>query len=124
MPVGKDAAHQTSVAYGFLFGVYPALVAQTFGINGLSQNWGSMTLAPIVFGNIFNLLYGRIYDSHSYIHDGHRVCPEGLNCYRVAYLVTFGAGLAAVGISLWSIRFAHVKEAELRQAERPESHDA
>ncbi len=46
------------MAYGFLFGVYPSLVAECFGVNGLSQNWGCMTLAPIVFGNIFNLLYG------------------------------------------------------------------
>ena len=47
-----------SVAYGFLFGVYPALVAECFGVHGLSQNWGCMILAPIVFGNIFNLAYG------------------------------------------------------------------
>lgn len=46
----------TGLAYGFLFGVYPALVAETFGVNGLSQNWGTMTLAPVVFGNIFNLI--------------------------------------------------------------------
>lgn len=46
------------MAYGFLFGVFPSLVAECFGVNGLSQNWGCMTLAPIVFGNIFNLLYG------------------------------------------------------------------
>lgn len=47
--------------------------------------------------------------------------PGGLDCYKMAYWVTFGAGLAAVGISLWSIRFAHVKEERLRQAERPEA---
>jgi len=46
------------VAYGFLFGVYPSLVAETFGVHGLSQNWGCMTLAPVISGNIFNLLYG------------------------------------------------------------------
>lgn len=27
----------TGLAYGFLFGVYPALVAETFGVHGLSQ---------------------------------------------------------------------------------------
>lgn len=47
-----------TVAYGFLFGVYPSLVAETFGVNGLSQNWGCMIFAPVIAGNIFNLLYG------------------------------------------------------------------
>lgn len=94
----------TGLAYGFLFGVYPALVAETFGVNGLSQNWGSMTLAPIVFGNIFNLVYGHVYDRHSIIlSDGQRDCTDGLYCYRNAYFVTLGASLVGVGISLWSV---------------------
>ena len=112
------------MAYGFLFGVYPSLVAQSFGINGLSQNWGSMTLAPIIFGNTFNLFYGHIYDRHSYIHDGQRTCPEGLECYRRAYWLTLGGSLLAVGVSLWSIRFAHVKQERARQAERHDGRDA
>ncbi|CAD6592402.1 MAG: hypothetical protein ASARMPRED_006250 [Alectoria sarmentosa] len=67
----------TGLAYGFLFGVYPALVAETFGVKGLSQNWGLMTLAPIVFGNVFNLVYGHIYDRHSVIlPDGQRDCKD------------------------------------------------
>lgn len=48
-----------AVAYGFLYGVYPSLVAETFGVNGLSTNWGFMTIAPVIFGNIFNILYGK-----------------------------------------------------------------
>jgi MFS family permease len=28
------------LAYGTLFGVYPALVADAFGVSGLSMNWG------------------------------------------------------------------------------------
>lgn len=47
------------VGYGFLFGVFPSLVVQVFGINGLSTNWGFMTLAPVISGNIFNILYGN-----------------------------------------------------------------
>lgn len=94
----------TGLAYGFLFGVYPALIAETFGVHGLSQNWGTMTLAPILFGNIFNLAYGRIYDRHSIIlPDGQRICNEGLYCYRSAYFVTLGASLVGVGVSLWTI---------------------
>lgn len=112
------------VAYGFLFGVYPSLVAETFGINGLSQNWGAMTLSPILFGNIFNLLYGRIYDNHSYIHDGQRTCLEGLECYRMAYWVTFAASLVALGISLWSIRFANAKKEKPKYSAVSQDRDA
>ncbi|KAJ5679192.1 hypothetical protein N7462_007436 [Penicillium macrosclerotiorum] len=94
----------TGVAYGFLFGVFPALTAHTFGIGGLSQNWGVMTLAPVFSGNIFNLLYGTVYDRHSVIgHDGDRECPDGLACYRSAYYLTFFSGLAGIGVCLWSI---------------------
>jgi len=51
------------VAYGFLFGVYPSLVAEAFGVHGLSQNWGCMIFAPVIAGNIFNLLYGTLLNS-------------------------------------------------------------
>lgn len=93
----------TGLAYGMLFGVYPSLVAHTFGVHGLSQNWGTMTLAPVISGNIFNILYGKIYDSHSIVENGHHECLEGLQCYRAAYWVTFWSAVVAVGLCLWSI---------------------
>ncbi|RAK96408.1 putative MFS transporter [Aspergillus ibericus CBS 121593] len=94
----------TGIAYGFLFGVFPSLVAHTFGIGGLSQNWGVMTLAPVLSGNVFNLLYGSIYDRHSVVGpDGDRDCPDGLACYQAAYYTTFLSGVAGVVVCLWSI---------------------
>ncbi|KAJ5613205.1 hypothetical protein N7510_006399 [Penicillium lagena] len=94
----------TGVAYGFLFGVFPSLTASTFGISGLSQNWGVMTLAPVFSGNVFNLLYGSIYDHHSIIgEDGDRECDDGLACYRTAYFMTFLSGICGMGVCLWSI---------------------
>ncbi|KAF5867000.1 hypothetical protein ETB97_006845 [Aspergillus alliaceus] len=94
----------TGIAYGFLFGVFPSLVAHTFGIGGLSQNWGVMTLAPVLSGNVFNLLYGSIYDQHSIVGpEGDRDCPDGLGCYRTAYYTTFFSGVAGVIVCLWSI---------------------
>ncbi|EXJ82499.1 hypothetical protein A1O3_06312 [Capronia epimyces CBS 606.96] len=94
----------TGLAYGVLFGVYPTLVAHCFGVHGLSQNWGTMTLAPVISGNVFNLLYGRIYDAHSVRNDeGHMECLAGKSCYRSAYWITFGAAVLGVGCCLWSI---------------------
>ncbi|KAJ6096509.1 hypothetical protein N7486_007255 [Penicillium sp. IBT 16267x] len=94
----------TGVAYGFLFGVFPSLTAHTFGISGLSQNWGTMTLAPVLSGNVFNLVYGTVYDRHSVVgHEGDSECPDGLVCYRAAYYMTFFSGLCGIVVCLWSI---------------------
>ena len=77
------------MGYGVLFGVFPALVVDAFGPDGFAVNWGCMTLAPVVSGNIFNLFYGAIYDSHSVVEpDGQRSCELGLQCYQTAYYLT------------------------------------
>ncbi|ETI19546.1 hypothetical protein G647_09380 [Cladophialophora carrionii CBS 160.54] len=107
----------TGLAYGILFGVYPSLVAHCFGVHGLSQNWGTMTLAPVVSGNVFNLLYGKIYDAHSVKNDqeGHMECLLGNQCYRSAYWVTFGAavlGVLCCGWSIWHENQVHKAKAK------------
>ncbi|KAI9816174.1 MAG: hypothetical protein M1827_001775 [Pycnora praestabilis] len=112
----------TGLGYGVLFGVYPSLVSDAFGVHGLSQNWGCMTLAPVVAGNIFNLLYGTIYDRHSTIlPGGERDCPEGLHCYQSAYWITFVASLFGVVISLWSVRHEHVEKSKRAKVEGREA---
>jgi hypothetical protein len=98
----------TGLGYGFLFGCFPSLVAEAFGIHGLSTNWGCMTLSPVISGNVFNLFYGMIYDHHSIIKgEGERECTEGLACYRSAYIVTVAACLVGLVVSLWSIYYTH-----------------
>ncbi|RKF78910.1 putative membrane protein [Golovinomyces cichoracearum] len=98
----------TGLAYGFLFGCIPSLVSETFGIDSLSQNYGAMTLSPIFSGNLFNLFYGTTYDHHSELTpDGHRVCLEGLSCYRKAYYLTASASIIGLVVSLWSISYSH-----------------
>lgn len=93
------------LAYGALFGVFPSLVVDAFGVGGLSVNWGVMCLSPVVWGNVFNLLYGTILDHHStLLPGGERDCPDGLACYYKAYWVTFGASLTGILLSLWGIR--------------------
>jgi MFS family permease len=115
----------TGLAYGFLFGCFPSLVAEAFGINGLSTNWGFMTLSPVISGNIFNLFYGMVYDSHSIVKPGgERECTEGLACYRSAYLVTVVACLLGLIVSLWSIWYTHrlrLKEEMERDLEEREA---
>ncbi|KAK0715019.1 major facilitator superfamily domain-containing protein [Lasiosphaeris hirsuta] len=103
----------SGLGYGFLFGVFPSIVAETFGIHGLSQNWGFMTLSPVISGNIFNLFYGTVFDSHSIVGDGgERSCPDGLDCYKDAYYVTLGACGLGLLTTLWTIRHQYLVRVE------------
>lgn len=107
----------TGLAYGTLFGVCPTLVFEWFGMKHFSQNYGFVSLSPVVAGNIFNLLFGRIYDSHvpnntmlreevglimkgngDRDHEAARhLCMDGEECYRQVFVVTsIGCGMAVV----------------------------
>ena len=91
----------TGIGYGVLYGFYPSLLAQKFGVNGMSQNWGTVILAPVISGNLFNILYGEVYDKHSIVlPDGERECLEGRSCYWTASLVTLFVGLTGTVLSL------------------------
>ena len=105
----------TGLAYGALFGVFPALVADAFGTSGMAINWGAMTLAPVLSGNIFNLCYGAIFDRHSaFKGDGHgggeRQCDDGRACYSSAYVITLLASVFGICWSLWCIRSDRVQK--------------
>lgn len=34
-------------------------ISEAFGLHGLSQNWGTMTVSAVISGQIFNLFYGK-----------------------------------------------------------------
>ncbi|KAL2267771.1 hypothetical protein VTJ83DRAFT_5048 [Remersonia thermophila] len=98
----------SGLGYGFLFGVFPSITAESFGIHGLSQNWGAMTLAPAISGNVFNLLYGAVFDSHTVVgEDGKRHCPVGIACYRDAYLMTLVACGVGIAVTLFTIQYQY-----------------
>src|SRR5438045_9344535 len=42
----------SGLGYGFLFGVYPTLVAEPIGVHGLSHDWRTSTLAAVIVGYI------------------------------------------------------------------------
>ncbi|KAI3332317.1 MFS general substrate transporter [Xylariaceae sp. AK1471] len=104
----------SGLGYGFLFGAFPSIIAESFGIHGLSQNWGFMTLSPVISSNIFNLFYGLVLDAHSVVEaDGQRRCEEGIECYRSAYVMTLSACGLGLSVTLWVIW--HQARARLRE---------
>lgn len=115
----------TGLAYGFLFGCFPSIVAEAFGVYGFSTNWGFMTLSPVVSGNIFNVFYGTIFDSHSIVEpDGSTECTEGLACYKVAYYITLTSCIIGLVVSLWTMFYVTRKRKEedrLRELEEREA---
>jgi MFS family permease len=89
----------TGLAYGLLYGVYPALVTDAFGLKQLSRNYGIISLAPILWSGIFNLNYGRIIDLNS------STIPNGdKHCYTEAYRYTLVATAAGSGLVFWCLR--------------------
>ena len=97
----------------------PVLVAETFGSSGISQNWGFMTLSPIIFGNIFNIFYGRVYDEHSRTaKTGHLECLVGRFCYKDAYWLTFAVSVVAMLMILWCIRHRQIAQRKAARRRR------
>lgn len=95
----------SGLAYGMLFGVYPTIISEVFGLHGMSQNWGTMTIGAVICGQIFNLCYGRIFDSHSTFVPGRPgECTEGIMCFRDAYFITLFASMAGLGLGLYIIK--------------------
>jgi MFS family permease len=110
------------LAYGILFGVLPAVVIDVFGAEGFAVNWGFMTLAPVVSGNVFNLFYGAVYDSHSEVQAGGEFnCDEGIVCFQAAYYVTLASSALGVVACLWAIQTDHAAK---RKAGALEDHSA
>ena len=81
-----------------------------------SENWGYISLSPIVAGNLFSLIFGRNLDAHSSspAHDALLNSPPpihvysapqcllGLHCYLdTIYLTTFATFLAIL-LSIWA----------------------
>jgi hypothetical protein len=77
-----------------------------------SENWGYLSMSPIVAGNLFSLVFGRNLDAH----DGSSVkssvirsavaaapqCLEGLECYVNTIYLTSGATFLSVLLSIWA----------------------
>jgi MFS family permease len=120
-------------AYGSLFNVIPMLVLEWFGMAHFSQNFGTINLAPILGGNLFNLLFGYVYDSNTIgrigmpeserlavnllkraggaiANDDQHACLLGEACYGTAFKTTTFGCFVALAVSL-GVGFKRAKNA-------------
>lgn len=98
----------TGLMYGTLFGLFPVLVFEWFGMQSFSQNWGWSSFAPVIFGNVYNLLFGIVYDSNVPKEGHSHRCLKGEECYRSVFFVTTAGcivSLVVCFVLLW--RRAH-----------------
>ena len=58
-----------------------------------------VSLSPVVAGNIFNLLFGRIFDSHVPKDNPAHSCPLGEECYRSVFVITAFCSVVALLLS-------------------------
>jgi Ca2+/Na+ antiporter len=70
-----------------------------------------ISLSPVIAGNIFNLLFGKVYDSHVPKTGHSHFCPDGEECFRSVFQVTLAAAFVATILSIAII---------IRRAGRPD----
>ncbi|CAE6420344.1 putative membrane protein YMR155W OS=Saccharomyces cerevisiae (strain ATCC 204508 / S288c) GN=YMR155W PE=1 SV=1 [Rhizoctonia solani AG-1 IB] len=107
------------LAYGATFGLCPVLTIEWFGIGHFSGNWGFVSLAPVVSGNLFNLMFGRNLDNrateskptiappaHALIRglpsSKELLCYDGNECYTASIRVSLFACFCALAISVFA----------------------
>lgn len=90
----------TGLMYGSLFGICPVLVFEWFGMHEFSQNWGWMSLSPVVAGNVFNILFGMVYDANVSKHSHTHTCHKGPACYQPVFRATSAGCCVAILLSI------------------------
>lgn len=118
------ASLSVGLAYGGTFGLLPVITIEWFGLNHFSQNWGFVSIAPVIAGNIFSLAFGKNYDSHAAHQDPppsappspptpptmsarvglptELLCYEGKECYVDSLSMTIVACLMAIVLSVYA----------------------
>lgn len=110
------------LAYGGLFGLFPMLTFEWFGMPHFSENWGFLALSPIFGGNLFSIAFGRNLDAHSPSStertspptlksnlsradtpsESETQCIEGQSCYVASLYITVAACCLALVLSIWA----------------------
>lgn len=102
-------------SYGFLFCAMPAVVADVFGLEKFSYNWGVINLSPIVPLYLLTLWFGKVYDANSevvvmsladaataalVVTKTHQ-CLHGAGCYAQVFRLTLWVAVLLVLVVLF-----------------------
>ncbi|KAI0002902.1 major facilitator superfamily domain-containing protein [Russula compacta] len=104
------------LAYGCWFGLLPTISIEWFGLAHFSENWGIVSVFPVLGGNLFSIAFGRNLDAHEQPVEsspvpfralpsisGHQ-CLAGRECYVQTLYLNVWACMIALGLSVWAGR--------------------
>ncbi|KAJ7070365.1 major facilitator superfamily domain-containing protein [Mycena belliarum] len=94
------------LSYGTIFGLFPTVCIEFFGLSHFSENWGFLSLSPLAGGNLFSIAFGRNLDAHEPGEStaaaaravAHQ-CLEGRSCYVATLGLTGTACFLAILLS-------------------------
>ncbi|KAJ7125293.1 major facilitator superfamily domain-containing protein [Mycena epipterygia] len=97
------ASALVGLAYGTIFGLFPTVCIEFFGLLHFSENWGYLSLSPLAGGNLFSIAFGRNLDAHepgeSTAANVAHQCLEGRSCYVATLGLTAIACFVAILLS-------------------------
>ncbi|KAF8890415.1 major facilitator superfamily domain-containing protein [Infundibulicybe gibba] len=84
------------LGYGGVFSLFPIVCVEWFGLPHFSENWGYLSLSPMVAGNLFSLAFGRNLDAHENATPSPQAvsppqCLQGRECYVDSLHLTIAA---------------------------------
>lgn len=124
------ASAALGLAYGGLFGLYPTLVIEWFGLTHFSENWGYVSFSPTIGGNLFSLAFGRNLDAHNPPKEEEaplvmrglpagEQCFAGKDCYVGSLYLTIFACMLGFALSV----FAAVKDRKRMTIVKPQEYE-
>ena len=144
------ASFLVGFSYGAMFGLFPAVTIDWFGMRTsrtvkltlvlsfsdptahFSENWGLVTLSPLIGGNLFSVAFGKNIDNHASRLDKPDLpptvpdttilarCMDGVECYIWSLKLTTWACVLAFGLAVlagyrdWKGRTEREKRREYR----------
>ncbi|KAF9540144.1 hypothetical protein EC957_004620 [Mortierella hygrophila] len=73
------------LGYGSVFGVAPAIVSEWFHVSNFGTNWGWMSVTGAIGGQVFNLIFGWLYDLEA--QNEHTLECFGTECFHKSFVV-------------------------------------
>ncbi|CCH42274.1 putative membrane protein [Wickerhamomyces ciferrii] len=89
-------------AFGFVFGTFPAVIADRFGTKGFSTIWGLMTTGGIISVSQLTKIFSYYLGKHT---DPDGVCRAGVECYRDTFIITQYGSLFIAALLLFTIYY-------------------
>lgn len=89
-------------AFGFCFGTFPAVIADTFGINGFTTMWGFLTTGAVFLLSWLTKNLAQTLEKHS---DSQGLCTLGVECYKDTFTITQYGAFGIATLILYTIYF-------------------